>query len=31
MTEYRVSARRIDSQQATPRAIEGFPLISVRG
>ena len=25
------TARQIDSQQASPRAIEGFPLIDVRG
>jgi hypothetical protein len=25
------SARLIDSQQDTPRAIEDFPLVSVRG
>ena len=25
------AARRADSQQATPRAIEDFPLVSVRG
>jgi hypothetical protein len=25
------AARRVDSQQATPRAIEDFPLVSVRG
>jgi hypothetical protein len=25
------AARRADSQQATPRAIEDFPLIAVRG
>jgi hypothetical protein len=29
-TELR-AARQVDSQQATPRAIEGFPLIDIRG
>jgi hypothetical protein len=24
-------ARQVDSQQDTPRAIEGFPLVDVRG